>query len=131
MAESDIPPNLRTFINEHIRSVVELEVLLLMQQDPARRWTSLDLGRALRIDPGWTERELFDLNRRGLVTKIPGEPPLYHFTDSPPLQAIVSQLQDVYIQRRVSIIQLIFAKPSEPIQSFADAFRLRKDQSDD
>ncbi|HEX3358034.1 MAG TPA: hypothetical protein VHS31_13765 [Tepidisphaeraceae bacterium] len=127
MSDIEIPPNLKSFIAEHIRSVVELEALLLMHQDSNRQWTSAELGRTLCVDPTWAESELSDLTRRGLATKMPADPPAYRFNTQTPYLATVRLLEQFYRERRVSIIQQIFAKPSEPIQSFADAFRFRKD----
>jgi hypothetical protein len=44
------------------------------------------------------------------------------------LVPIASELQKAYRERPVTIIEMIYKKPPRQIQSFADAFRLRKDK---
>jgi len=127
MSQPEIPPNVAAFIAEHVRSVVELEGLLLLVHDVARPWTAAELAQTLRVDSRWIEQELFDLARRGLVTVREGAPAKYKFASGSPLEATVRELEVIYGVRRVSVIALIYSKPVDPIQSFADAFRLRKE----
>jgi hypothetical protein len=39
----------------------------------------------------------------------------------------VAALAAAYRESRVAVIQLVFARPSDPLRSFADAFRMRRD----
>jgi len=127
MSAQDIPPSVRAFIAEHIRSVAELEVLLLLFHDASRQWTAIELAQTLRVALDWIERNLAGLIRNGLVTKTDGDPATFSFASGAPLGAVIGQLEHVYKERRVTVIDLIFSKPIGPIQSFADAFKLRKD----
>lgn len=43
--------------------------------------------------------------------------------------AIIAELAEVYNSRPVALVRAIYSRPS-PIQSFADAFRLRKDKKE-
>jgi predicted transcriptional regulator len=130
MGNESISQNVRRFIGEHIRSVVELEVLLLMHSDSGRTWSAGELSEQMRVDAEWTQRELLELTRRGLVRQTGDVPPKYIYESASPDHATVEELAETYAQRRVSVISLIFAKPSDPIQSFADAFKLRKEPRD-
>jgi len=131
MGDEGISQNVRRFIGEHIRSVVELEVLLLMHAGSGRVWSAAQLSEQMRVDAEWTGRELLELARRGLVRQCEGDPPLYVYEAANANHGIVEEVADTYAQRRVSVISLIFAKPSDPIQSFADAFKLRKKEPKD
>jgi hypothetical protein len=57
------------------------------------------------------------------------DPRTFHYAPASgsPLDAAVAQLARDYAERRVTIITLIFSKPVDKLRSFADAFRLRKD----
>ena len=44
---------------------------------------------------------------------------------------IVEELSVLYKIRRVTIITLIYSKPSEQIRDFSDAFRFKKDEEDE
>jgi hypothetical protein len=98
-------------------------------------WTADDLAQQLRIDPAWVDAQL-----RAMVTccvMTPGDasqaplPAQFRFEPrTPEVAATVEELARTYAERRVSVIGLIFAKPTEKLRSFADAFRIRKDRSD-
>lgn len=69
---------------------------------------------------------LVDLAGRGfLVEKEEGA---FVYEPKPGLAKQVDALASAYSGYRVTIINLIFSKPSEGVQSFADAFRLRRDE---
>jgi hypothetical protein len=41
---------------------------------------------------------------------------------------LVRRLDEVYKVRRVAVITLIYSKPDDPAQAFANAFRIRKEE---
>jgi hypothetical protein len=49
-------------------------------------------------------------------------------TRSPELEAQLQQLLELYRQRPVTMIRLVYEKPSDPLRDFSDAFRLRKEK---
>jgi hypothetical protein len=124
VAETGVPASVRGFIASHIVSVAQLEVLLLVRAAADKEWTASEVARALVTQPeaaaGWLE----DLRGRGLATESEGR---YRYTPaSAELDQIVDALAESYATYRVAVIGLIFARPSERITSFADAFRIRK-----
>ena len=129
MNADPISSAVKTFIAQQVRSVVELECLLLLQQDAARSWTPGELGRELRIDEQWANRQMMDLAQRGLLVCDDPSCARYRYAPADPaVDALVRQLASDYAERRVSVIELIYAKPSDPLQSFADAFKFRKER---
>jgi hypothetical protein len=114
----------RGFIASHIVSVAQLEVLLLLRAAADKKWTASEVARALVTQPeaaaGWLE----DLEARGLASEAEGR---YRYRPaSPELDQTVDALAESYANYRVAVIGLIFARPSERITSFADAFRIRR-----
>jgi hypothetical protein len=142
-AHDECPANVKAFVATHIDSVVQLEVLLLLFGAPDRAWTADQIARELRIDPAWVQTQLEQLCTRGLLHCEAGEAPsAYQYRPhSPQLYDAVAGLAKAYVDRRVTVISLIYSKPpapppsatpaepgtSDPLKSFADAFRLRKD----
>ena len=125
---SGIPNDVAQFVAEHIHSLEQLEVLLLLRASAPREWDGATIARELRFDPGSAAKRLADLAARGLATAIDEAKGTYRYEPVPPEQDdLVRRLAEAYDQRRVSVITLIFSKPSDTIRSFADAFRLRKD----
>lgn len=131
MSGDEIPTHVQRFIVEQVRSVVELELLLLMQAAPDRAWTAAELAGELRVAQAWAERELDDLTQRGIVVSGPGPDRNFRYQPrSREIDATIRELARVYSERRVTVTQMIFTAPADPIQIFSDAFRLRKDESD-
>ena len=131
MAEHGITPRVRQFITDHIDSVMQLEVLLLVAAQPAQAWTPADLAAQLRIDPAWVEAELRGMAARGLLHVTENTPPTFRYEPrSSDLVEAIDELARAYADRRVTVIGLIFSKPVDKLRSFADAFRIRKDRSD-
>jgi hypothetical protein len=67
--------------------------------------------------------------RRGFITASDSRLARYRYAPTQPaLAESVRQLALLYGERRVSVIEQIYAKPADPLQSFADAFRIRKER---
>lgn len=130
MNGDDIPAEVRQFLAGHIQSLSGLESLLLLHKEPGRGWLAADVARELRVDPKWVETELDTFCRKGLVSRGDQNPPQFFYAPaSRELESAVDLLARIYPERRVTIIQLIFAPPVDPIKTFADAFNLRKGKS--
>ncbi len=126
MTESGIPRHVERFIAEHINSVEQLEVLLLLHDRSSEEWTAATVARELHIDPGSAGRRLADWHARGLLSVSEASDPTYRFAPrAAELQRTVRDLAGSYAERRVTVTNLIFSKPTDHISVFADAFRIR------
>lgn len=120
---SGIPDDVRAFIQAHIDSVEQLEVLLLLRRESTRAWTGDEVARELRINPISTGSRLSNLHQRTLLAEEAGR---YRYAPRhPELDRAVSGLARAYAEMRVSVINLIFSKPVDALSTFADAFKLR------
>jgi hypothetical protein len=124
VGETGVPAPVRRFIAKHIISVAQLEVLLLLRAAADKAWTSDEVARALvtqsEAAAGWLE----DLTEHGLARK---EGARYGYAPSTPEDdRTIDALAESYANYRVAVISLIFARPSERITRFADAFRFRR-----
>jgi hypothetical protein len=125
VAEPGVPAGVRQFVAEHIESVAQLEVLLLLRAASDKTWTAQEVARALVTQPesaaaSWLE----DLAKRGLAREDAGG---YRYDAPGDLEATIDGLAESYAKYRVTVVALIFAKPSDRITSFADAFRIRRE----
>lgn len=131
MSESGVDPAVVSFLGDHIDSVLELELLLLLRAAPARAWTAADLATELKIDPAFAGEQLAKFSQRGFLARVDGSDPAYRYApQSTQLDDSVAAVAAAYTTYRVTIIGLIFSKPTSNLKSFADAFRIRKDKSD-
>ena len=124
-----ISQDVRTLIVERIDSVVQLELLLLLQGSAGRSWTAADVAQQLRIEPSWAAGQLAELVSRGLAAPADGAHESFRYAPVPAeLDGTVVQLTRDYAERRVTVITMIFSKPVDKLRTFADAFRFRKDR---
>lgn len=132
--EQGIPANVQALIAQHIESVVQLEVLLLLSANPERGWTAAQIAQELRIDTGGAAAQLETLIAKGFLARDPAQPEVVRFSPSDAAAAgDVAGLAKAYADRRVAVTAMIYSKPIEPIdpvRTFADAFRLRKERPD-
>ena len=83
------------------------------------------IARELRVDPDWVSSTLPTLEASGTLKRVDGG---YCYSPrTAELDETIRQLAQVYAERRVSVISLIFTKPVDPIRQFTDAFRFKKD----
>ena len=126
MAKREFPSAFRTFVNKTITSVEQIEVLLILHANPERVWTVGEISAILRSSPYAIESRMPGLISAKLARAVEGG---YQYTASGRAHAFVETLQEEYSARRFSVIELVFSKP-DPLQSFADAFRLREEGDD-
>lgn len=125
MAKREFSPAFRTFVNKNITSVEQIEVLLILHANPDRVWSVAEISAILRSSPYAIESRMPGLMSAKLAKGVEGG---YQYVASGRPHAFVEQLQEEYSARRFSVIELVFSKP-DPLQSFADAFRI-KDEDD-
>ena len=122
------PEEVQRFLLENINAVEQLEVLLLLRADPGKEWTAADVGQGIYTSPAAAVMRLQDLAGRGLLAVAAGPDPRYRYRPADSARArLVDLVAETYRERRVAVITLIYSRPSDRVQAFADAFRLRKD----
>ena len=106
-----------------------VELLVLLVSLEAEAVTAIDAARRLQVDAEPTAKRLVDLADSGLVTRD-GPPGNERFRYQPKdlsLKQATEQLMESYRTRPVSLIRVVYERPPEAAQRFADAFRLRKE----
>ena len=102
-------------------------MLCILSEAREKRWSVAEVFRIIQSSEKSTIHCLEALRETGLVaSENPGN---YRF--SPRDQAMAElavELAKTYRERRVSVIEFIYRKPTDPIQDFAEAFRLWKDK---
>ena len=127
MNDRGIPDAVRRFVISNIYSVEQLEILLHLHKNQSLEWSAEATSTALRTNPASTASRLADLHmRRLLTTRQDGRTTLFRFSASNDLKRSVDDLAKYYSSHSSRIIELIYSRPSESIQRFADAFRFRR-----
>ena len=117
------------FLRAAVPTVDAAELLLLLHGEPQRWWTALDAANALapgaRLSEADVARYLGVFQTGGLIAVGPDKRVQYRAA-SAALDAHVRTLAQAYRERPVTLIRVIYALRDSRIQSFADAFRLRR-----
>jgi hypothetical protein len=127
----ELPSDIRDFIDSHIDSVEQVEALVLMRADPKREWTAEEMAKSLYTSPESASARLGHLHRKGLLSEVRSDAVRYRYEQrTPRLRKAVEDFVEIYAQRKVAVINQIFSGAPDDVQSFADAFRFRREQDD-
>jgi len=128
MTTDPLPGTVRELLSEHIQSVEQLEVLLLLRNSPQRAWTVDEVYEVIRSSHSSIQGRLLKFVSDGFLTEEKGPPQTFRFAPRDlNLHSSVEQTATAYHGSRVRVIEAIFAPEADPAQSFADAFKLRKE----
>lgn len=123
---TSVSADIRRFIAEHIRSIAQLDLLLLLYADPDRSWSAQAAAAAIYAAPDMTQRLLDQLLISGLLA-ADEQKTAYHYAPSrDEVGRVVEQTASLYRDRPMSVVSLLYADRGDAIQDFADAFRLRR-----
>ncbi len=115
----------RAFLSKYVRSVEQLEILLLLGGTPSKTWTVQSVYDTILSTPVSVEGWLNDLVKSGLLEKLP-EPSSYRCCTDEGMVAQICALAEVYRTLPVRVIEAIYQREAGAAQSFADAFKLKK-----
>ena len=127
VAADSLTPAVKDFIARHVKSVEQLEILCLVSAQPTRRWLAAEVFRAIQSSEKSVSDSLQELHGKGLLT-AEGEKAYRFAPNSSELAQQITDLVAAYRGRRVAVIEAIYARPTDAIQNFADAFKLRKEK---
>lgn len=120
------PANVDRFLRGTLRSVWDLELLLLFQRHRTRLWTVDELVRDLRASMLIVGDALDALQKAGLVSKNANDRYQY-WPVSPELDQLVETVAAAYASSPVAVTEAILSAPSSSVRIFADAFKIKKD----
>jgi predicted transcriptional regulator len=104
--DSDIPLAVRRFIADHLHSIEQLEVLLLLHRTTPASWTATAISTELRSSASSVAQRLESLLAGRLVERLYGD--VYRFAaEHPGVGEAVRELADAYRVRRYTVIDLI------------------------
>ncbi len=123
-----ITDELRTFLKGRLTTADQIEIVLLLHRDPSRSWTALEVSTELRMAPESTAMRLFLLASQGLILFEASGVPRYRSGISDEIiDRMLKELAANYDDNRTEVLRAIDVRTdADPIQSFADAFKLKK-----
>jgi len=126
VSDDGLPIDILRFIAKYIRSIAHLEILLFLFENRERSWPVEELSRAMRTNDPMAARQLAEL--ASIIEEDKNHWGSFKFTTgSSQAFEIVQRLSELYRSRRMAVINAIYPQSNASIRSFADAFKLKKD----
>lgn len=124
---SEVSPGLRDFLQQRLASIDQIQVVLLLRKDRTRSWTALEVAKELGTAPESAAMRLFLLASGGLLAFEAASIPRYRYgTVDAETDALLEELAQLVAADPQAVLSAVDSRPSDPLQSFADAFRLKK-----
>ena len=128
----EISKRVENFVMNFIHSVYELEILMMLRDHRDKEWTALAVSQALLIQESAVEVKLQILCTTGLLLhrSAYGKELYCYKPRTAELEHTASELAHTYLHYRIRVINLIASQPVDKIRTFADAFKIRKDNEE-
>lgn len=125
-----LPPDVTDFVARNLRTLEHLQVLMTCIEARDRWWDAATMGRELGISPTAARRALDDLARGNLLDiRITGDVRYQFNPGTAELEASALAAAGVYRTNPVALVQLVAGSGRRSVRDFADAFRIRRDDS--
>jgi predicted ArsR family transcriptional regulator len=123
------PEDLIRFMNTHVESIDQLEILRVLGEDREKEWDSVALAAEVQATPQAVRAHLTAMQGRGLLATMARGAGLAcrYGASSPELEQMVGRLLQMYKERPVTMIKMVYGRTKDPLRDFSDAFRLRKE----
>jgi hypothetical protein len=124
-------PEADEFIAQHIDTIHQLDVLVLMRHASDRAWSIDEIAEALGKSSSTVRSSVAGLLASGIVAYSPDESSgeWKYQPRSVALHAGVESVIEAYESDAVGVVKAVFNKPSRALRSFADAFVFRRRES--
>lgn len=128
----DLPGEVRALLEERVKGLEHLELLLLMCREAGRSWSASEAAAKLSVSMDQLQDALTDLHASQLVMPTADSRGSFRFHPSTPaLRATCIELLRLYDADRFAIVLAMGQLAMERVRrsaarAFADAFRIRK-----
>ncbi|MGZ3662606.1 MAG: hypothetical protein ACXWR1_05170 [Bdellovibrionota bacterium] len=121
---------LLAFLHHCIDSVEQLQVLLLLIDSPTAPLTVDSLSAELRSTKASVQKRIHDLQKNLVLSgeALKQDGTVQFIATSPTMERTVRDLAELFRQRPHRVIAQIYARPPTSVQSFAEAFKIKKEE---
>jgi hypothetical protein len=126
-----LPVDIVQFARSYIRTIEELETLIMCVDHRDRWWDATSLAGRIRISESRASRALDHLARTNLLDIRITDAIRYRFhPGTEDLETRAAAFASAYHRNRVDVVKLIArAGVADSVRDFADAFRIKRDDN--
>lgn len=125
----NIDPDLIVFVQNSVRSLWALEILLLLHRFKDRTWHEGEINREMRATPQLVESCLYQLERVGVAADDGARCWRYACANAT-VDQLVNRLAAAHRERPVAVMNALFSSSDERLRNLADAFRFKTRDSE-
>jgi hypothetical protein len=129
LSSIQLSDELRTFLSGRLTSADQIDIIVLLLENRDRAWAAPDVAQALQMAPESTAMRLFLLASGGLIAFEPSAVPRYRYAPADETtDRLIHEVTTAYTENRADVLRAIgVSVPApDPIQSFAEAFKLKR-----
>jgi hypothetical protein len=126
----NLPSNVRHFLNRFIRSVEQLEILLLVSARGDLAWSVAQVYDVILSSESSVVRWLEELSRAGLLVRGAETPPNFRASEDPAVAEQIAGLRHAYKTVPTRLIEAIYKRDVDAVQGFADAFKIKEPRAE-
>lgn len=120
-----LPSEIHDLITTAFDSVESVEIFMLLRRSPQTYWGKPAIAEQLGIRPEIARAKLDALRRSGIVTVGANTGAFRYLPADDDLRRRLDELADAYTNRRISVINTIYAANLERLRAFSNAFRVK------
>ena len=124
MSDRDVPVEVQKFLVENIRSIEQLEILLLLRASSDHAWTISEVYQRVLTNENSVRESLERLCGLGLL-RLAAEG-AYQVASNPSTEGVLEKLAGFYKEKPARIIYALYGPQRSELDAFADAFKLRQ-----
>lgn len=124
MSDNDLPEDLQELVSRYMTTMDHVALLLALREDQSRAHESSELATSCRLDRAVADLVLRELASSNLVR---AEGSGFRYDPAPEVRPAVERLAEMYRTKPVTLVRAIYDRPARAAQTFASAFRLRKE----
>ena len=122
-----LPSEVLYLVHHYLPTMEHVELLLMLARDDTRRWTPAEAAAEAKSTVAGTHTRLRDLERAGLAVADPADEAYRYSPATATFRNATEELRRIYNTRPVSLVRAVYERPPSALRSFADAFRLRRE----
>jgi hypothetical protein len=130
VGQAQLPSTVTAFVSAHVGTLERLELLLLLMQSRDRWWDASTVSRQLGCDTEAARRALDHFAAHNLLAiRVTADVRYQYQPGEPRLADAAAMFADAFRINPVAVLQLVTPRGGRSIRDFADAFRIRHDDT--
>lgn len=125
MTDPDIPEDVQLMIQRHLATMDHVELLMILRGGREDSFTLQQLAEKMRKPAPMVEQCLESLTRGGLAAQLTDGTYRYAAREET-LDRTAEAVVKLYNERPVTLVRLLYERPPSAVNTFADAFKIRK-----